>query len=135
MIVISPFLVQAFAIALNFNPMLQGSAANAANIVVSLCYIAFWVCFIHTLKRCNAQRGLHFSLVLWLLVLLTSLLTLSVNVFDYDLPWAIPLTILFLTPTYGVRIAQFSNVAALAIMALIAGAFLCYCLVRQKQKN
>ena len=90
---ISPFLVQVLAIALNFNSLLQGSTATAVNTVVSLIYFAFWICFIPAMKRYNAYRGLRASFVFWGLVLLTALLTLSVNTFDIDLPLLVPFTI------------------------------------------
>lgn len=130
---LSPFLVQALSIALNFNALRLGSAANAVNIIVSILYFSFWIRFIRVAKKSGAQRGLDFSLVLWGLVLLTALLTLSVNIFDFDLPGAIPLAILFLTPIYGVRIAQLSNVAALVIVALVAIAYFAYCITGLKQ--
>lgn len=121
---ISPFLVQVLAVALNFNSLLQGSTATAVNTVVSLIYFAFWIYFTHALRRYNAHRGLLLSLAFWSLVLLTSLLTLAVNIFDFDLPALIPFTILFLAPTYGIRLAPFTNVVALTIVALAALAYI-----------
>lgn len=130
---ISPFLVQTLAITLNFNSLLQGSAATGMNIAVSLLYFGFWICFIPAMKRYNANRGLLTSLVFWGLVLLTALLTLTVNIFDIDLPLLVPFTVLFLAPTYGVRIAQLSNMAALSIIAIIAIAYIVYCAVEAKR--
>lgn len=95
---ISPFLVQVLAIVLNFNSLLQGSTATGMNVTISLLYFAFWICFIPAMKRYNAYRGFLASLVFWGLVLLTALLTLTVNIFDIDLPMLVPFTTLFLAP-------------------------------------
>lgn len=130
---ISPFLVQVLAIVLNFNALLQGRAATGMNVTISLFYFAFWICFIPAMKRYNAYRGLLASLVFWGLVLLTALLTLTVNIFDIDLPLLVPFTTLFLAPTYGVRIEQLSNMAALSIIAIIAIVYIVYCAVEAKR--
>lgn len=130
---ISPFLVQVLAIVLNFNALLQGRAATSINVAISLLYFAFWICFIPAMKRYNAYQGLLASLVFWGLVLLTALLTLTVNIFDIDLPMLVPFTTLFLAPTYGVRIEQLSNMAALSIIAIIAIVYIVYCAVEAKR--
>lgn len=130
---ISPFLVQVLAIVLNFNSLLQGSTATGMNVAISLLYFGFWICFIPATKRYNAYRGLLASLVFWGLVLLTALLALTVNIFDIDLPLLVPFTTLFLAPTYGVRIEQLSNMAALSIIAIIAIVYIVYCAVESKR--
>ena len=132
---ISPFLVQVLAITLNFNSLLQGRAATGINVAISLLYFGFWICFIPAMKRYNANRGLLTSLVFWGLVLLTALLTLTVNIFDIDLPLLVPFAILFLAPTYGVRIAQLPNIAALTIIVLIALAYTIACMKGTAQRR
>ena len=136
-LLVSPFLVQALAIVLNFNSLLQGSAANVINVAVSLGFFIFWVFFLNMIKRTGIQRALLFSLVFWGIFFLTAFFAALVNIFDYDLPTVIPFTVLFLSPAYGVQIAQLSNVAALTIMALIALAYVVYIIavVKDSTKN
>lgn len=57
----------------------------------------------------------------------------TVNIFDIDLPMLVPFTTLFLAPTYGVRIEQLSNMAALSIIAIIAIVYIVYCAVEAKR--
>lgn len=130
---ISPFLVQVLAIVLNFNALLQGRAATGMNVAISLLYFAFWICFIPAMKRYNAYQGLLASLVFWGLVLLTVLLTLTVNIFDIDLPLLVPFTTLFLAPTYGIRMAGLSNETALSIILIVAIAYTVYSAVEAKR--
>lgn len=132
---ISPFLVQILAITLNFNSLLQGSAATAMNTAVSLFYFVFWVYYIQALRRYDAHRRLIISLVFWGFVLLASLLTLAVNIFAFDFPALVPVIILFLAPTYGVRIVQLPNIAALTIIVLIALAYTIACMKGTAQRR
>ena len=126
---IFPFFVQVLAIALNFNSLLQGSAATGVNIAISLLYLVFWIWFILVMKRYDAYRVLLVSLVFWGLVLLTALLTLFVNIFDASLTLVVPFTTIFLAPLYGVKLAGLSNEAALSIIVIIAIAYTRFCAV------
>lgn len=121
------FFIHVLAIVINFNSFQHRSPANIPNSIVSLCYLAFWVWLLSTADRSGEYQEMSVMLVFWSTVFITALLALSIKTFDIDFPMMTPLTLLFLTPAYGIRIIQISDEAALTTIMIIAFFFSCHC--------
>jgi len=90
------------AIFLNFNSMLMGSSVTRTNIIVTTGFLAFWLMFI-VMARKN-KKLLVYSSVISGITLAVSLITLAINIYDWNMPEMIPFVVIFLTPLYGVGV-------------------------------
>lgn len=93
-------IVMVLAVVLNFNAMLMGSTASLLNVIVTACFLGFWVAFIALARM--SKRLLIYSVAIGGITLIAALLALVINVYAWDIPIALPLVAIFLTPLYGI---------------------------------
>lgn len=127
-VVLSIFLVviNIIVIILNFNSALQGGAASLFDFIVTVIYLCVWIfIFIYSIKHKEHNLVLP-STLFWMVVLLTTLVTICINVSDVTINFIVPFVTVFLTPLYGFRFLVTSYVVLLIIIAIISSYFIYY---------
>lgn len=134
---IIPLTIQVIATIFNFSTMSQGSKVSLLNIVITVCYLVAWICYIIKIKN-NEQKALRITMFFWLAVFLASILLFIVNVLDINFSIAVIFVPLLLTPLYGLRVIASTYIRLsilLAIVALSYFAYSAYSLKTLKNKN
>lgn len=116
-VLISVFVIIA-AIFFNFEAVIMGKELSILNFIVSVFYIVFWYWFM--LKVKGSKYPLLYSTCLSGITFVSAVLVLVINVTSYNIPSAVILIILFLSPMYGLGLI-FSN-GFVALSAVMAGA-------------
>jgi len=125
-------IIMGLAIVLNFNEMLMGLPASLLNVIVTICFLFFWIAFL-ALARKNKGLLIYSSAISGI-TLIIALLTLVINVYDWTIPNAIPLVAIFLTPFYGIRsVFDKGFILSSIIMAFICAIWLISSIVLQKR--
>lgn len=108
------------SIILNFNEFLVGSPATMKSIIVAFVYIAIWVIVIVTGGKVQSVKLIKYSIVFWLLTLLTAAAIMYANAADAIVDWAIPFAILFISPLYGLDIFADNFLITSIIIAVLS---------------
>lgn len=105
---------------INMNVAMMGSKGMFINIVSSMIYLFLWILFIYF------NRNYKFINFYWFATCLISMFTVIVNIIELNLSILIPVSIIFLTPLYGIRYFGISMLAFSLISFILSIFFIIF---------